>query len=267
MILDAHGGKLPDDVHVCFANTGKEREETLRFVHECESRWNVPVVWLERVAYPAKAPIADRFQRVGYNSASRDGEPFAALIASKQYLPNAVTRFCTTELKVRIMKHFMIALGYRHWSNIVGLRADEMRRVFRAIEHNEANRERWKTAMPLANAKVRNEDVRAFWRTQDFDLQLRPHEGNCDLCFLKARASKEAIIRANPGCAVWWDQQEQSITMHSAKATEAGRRFVTEYSVADLVDNVARQPLLNLVDGDDDEFDAECGLWCGAEAA
>ena len=25
MILDAHGGTLPDDVHVCFANTGKER--------------------------------------------------------------------------------------------------------------------------------------------------------------------------------------------------------------------------------------------------
>jgi hypothetical protein len=40
-ILDAHGGTLPDDVHVCFANTGKEREETLRFVHECETRWGV----------------------------------------------------------------------------------------------------------------------------------------------------------------------------------------------------------------------------------
>jgi 3'-phosphoadenosine 5'-phosphosulfate sulfotransferase (PAPS reductase)/FAD synthetase len=40
-ILDAYDGKLPDDVHVCFANTGKEREETLRFVHECGSRWGV----------------------------------------------------------------------------------------------------------------------------------------------------------------------------------------------------------------------------------
>ena len=46
-ILDAHDGKLPDDVHVCFANTGKEREETLRFVHECATRWGVRVRWLE----------------------------------------------------------------------------------------------------------------------------------------------------------------------------------------------------------------------------
>lgn len=46
-ILDAHGGTLPDDVHACFANTGKEREETLRFVHECATRWEVRVRWIE----------------------------------------------------------------------------------------------------------------------------------------------------------------------------------------------------------------------------
>ena len=46
-ILQAHGGTLPDDVVVAFANTGKEREETLRFVHECGSRWNVPIRWIE----------------------------------------------------------------------------------------------------------------------------------------------------------------------------------------------------------------------------
>jgi 3'-phosphoadenosine 5'-phosphosulfate sulfotransferase (PAPS reductase)/FAD synthetase len=266
-ILDAFDGQLPDDVHVCFANTGKEREETLRFVHECESRWGVRVIWLERRPYPAKAPIADRFGIVGYNSASRQGEPFAALIDAKSYLPNAVTRFCTTELKVRPMKHFMVNLGYPRWSNIVGLRADEMRRVFRAIEHNEAGKERWKTVMPLATARVRRSDVEAFWAAQPFDLQLRPHEGNCDLCFLKAKGSLKALIRANPPSAHWWAEQEAKITTESTRATAAGRRFVTEYSYADLVREVAASPLLPLEAGDDDEFDAECGLWCPGEAA
>ena len=34
-VLQSHGGSLPDDCVVCFANTGKEEEATLRFVREC----------------------------------------------------------------------------------------------------------------------------------------------------------------------------------------------------------------------------------------
>ena len=33
-ILNTYGGELPDDIKVCFANTGKEMPETLDFVHE-----------------------------------------------------------------------------------------------------------------------------------------------------------------------------------------------------------------------------------------
>ena len=71
-IIAAHSGALPDDVAVTFANTGKEREETLRFVHECETRWNVHVHWLERTG-------KKQFVEVGHNNAARNGEPFAKL--------------------------------------------------------------------------------------------------------------------------------------------------------------------------------------------
>lgn len=253
-ILRAYDGQLPSDVKVTFANTGKEREETLRFVHECGSRWGVHIHWLEWRDRRAGPEVP--FEETGFNSASRSGEPFAALIAKKGYLPNAVTRFCTLELKVRVMRDFAKSIGWRNWVNVVGLRYDEGHRVLKAIDRNAAGKDPWRTVMPLSKARVTVRDVGAFWAAQPFDLGLKPYEGNCDLCFLKARAKLTAIMREQPGCSDWWSTQEQSRT-----AT-----FVTEYRYADLAREVAAQPHM-FDELDDDEHDAECGLWCGGEAA
>ena len=256
-ILDAHGGSLPPDVHVAFANTGKEREETLRFVHECGSRWGVRIYWLEwRVDEPG-------FEQVGYNSASRSGEPFAALIRKKGYLPNAVARFCTQELKIRAMRDFALNLGWEHWINIVGLRYDEGHRVLKALARNDEGKERFTAAMPMAKAKHTKRDVMAFWQSQGFDLQLRGYEGNCDLCFMKSRAALETIMRERPSASDWWTEQELIVT--KLRATASGARFVTEYSYAKLADYADRSP--TFVSDLEDDHDVECGLYCTPEAA
>ena len=250
-ILQAHGGTLPDDVHVCFANTGKEREETLRFVHECGTRWGVRVRWLEWRSRLKRAPLAERFYSVGYNSASRNGEPFAALIASKQTTPNAMRRFCTEELKVSTMECFMAMKGYSKgaYSNVIGLRADEPHRVGKARQRA--------ALVPLADAGVSLRDVTAFWAEQDFDLGLLPFEGNCDACFLKARPKLWEVERKAPGTLDWWARME----------IVGKGRFVTEYSYAELQRDVYAQPTFfdGMFDDEQVEMDAECGLWC-AEA-
>lgn len=265
-ILDAHDGKLPDDVHVCFANTGKEREETLRFVHECGTRWGVRVRWLEWLTRRTKdddgniIPFAERFDEVGFNSASRGGEPFAELIRVKGYTPNAVTRFCTDELKVKVMRNFMHAQGFDRWTNVIGLRADEMHRVKKSRARSDSGKERWVNVQPLADAGVTERDVRAWWDRQDFDLELLPFEGNCDGCFLKARPKLWEVERTKPGTLQWWSDMEEG---------PGKGRFVTEYSYAELIRDVRRQPDLfaGLLSDDTVEMDAECGLWCAGEAA
>lgn len=50
-ILNAHGGELPADVHAVFANTGKERLETLDFVHECAAHWGDGTFRKDRPSY------------------------------------------------------------------------------------------------------------------------------------------------------------------------------------------------------------------------
>lgn len=201
-ILDAHGGRLPDDVHVLFANTGKERPETLDFVRDCAEAWGARVVWLER---PALAEGG--FREVTHATASRDGAPFAQLLEERRVLPNSQIRFCTTELKVRPMKAWMLARGYEHWTNVVGLRADEPWRV--ANGRATAGKERWDMAWPLFDAGVRKADVILFWKKQPFDLRLRSWEGNCDLCHLKGLAKRLRIMEDRPELAAWWIEQER----------------------------------------------------------
>lgn len=243
-ILQAHGGTLPDDVHVCFANTGKEREETLRFVHECGVRWNVPITWLEWAA-GAGADTEDRFNIVGLNSASRNGEPLRALFRRKQYLPNAVTRFCTAEAKIETMKQFMLSLGYEHWINVVGLRADERHRLLKQVLRNIEGKERWRSSCPLAVGGVIKRHVLGFflgrnqWGTdrryplpQGFDLGLEEHEGNCDACMLKGYLVLAHIERRRPGTLNWWIEAEAEVTALAGKSS--GARFITEYSYAEI---------------------------------
>lgn len=259
-ILDCHGGILPDDIHVVFANTGKEREETLRFVHECATRWGVRVRWLEW--RKRKGEIAHRFEEVGFNSASRSGEPFEALIRDKSYLPNSVMRFCTIELKIRTMGWFMQSLGYERWNNIVGLRYDEPHRVSKS----KVNKDRWDTLTPLFDAKITKRDVGVFWDQQHFDLGLLPFEGNCDGCFLKARPKLYEVERIAPGTLQWWADMEALASEISNKPS--GARFRLAHPYSELIQSVRRQPDLfrDAMDEDEIEMDAECGTWCQGEA-
>ena len=201
-VLDAHGGVLPPDVHVVFTNTGKERPETLVFVAECATRWDVPIHWIER---DRSRPKGQRWREVTAATACTDGALFAALIEEHCFLPNVIMRFCTTELKVFPMHDYMRAQTSERWTNVIGLRRDEPKRVMGIRSRSNS----WDTDCPLYDAGVTVEDVAAFWRAQPFDLGLQPWEGNCDGCFLKAFSILERIERDRPGTLDWWVEQER----------------------------------------------------------
>jgi hypothetical protein len=195
-ILQAHGGTLPDDVLVTFANTGKEMPQTLDFVRDCGERWGVEIVWLE---YQHGG-----FRRVDYLSASRHGEPFSALTDRRSFLPNPVARFCTQELKIKTMEAFARSLGWDDYTNVIGLRADEPMRIMKM---------RGLHAVPLAAARITKADVLRFWHHHPFDLKILRGQGNCDLCFLKGAATIQGVMRDVPGVSAWWIEQER---LHSA---------------------------------------------------
>lgn len=207
-ILEAHGGTLPADVKVVFCNTGKEREETLGFVERCALAWGVEVVWLEY----RHTPDGERkhsFARVDFATASRNGEPFEAIIRARSCLPNVRARFCTSELKMRTNMRYLQSLGWTEWENAVGIRHDEPHRVAKIRGRQEVKAEA--VLLPLDAAKVTLADVQAFWAAQPFDLGLAPDEGNCDLCFLKGPNKIRRLVRDRPESADWWAHMETLI--------------------------------------------------------
>lgn len=209
-VLEANGG-LPDGAHVCFANTGKEDEATLQFVDRCSKEWSVPIIWLE---YQIEDP---GWRIVTFESASRNGEPFEALIKTKNYLPNPVRRFCTVDLKIKPLAKYARHLGWDEWDNLIGIRADEPRRVAK-IRANPSDGVKGVTRLlPLATDGISKQDISKFWSSQTFDLQLPningvTFHGNCDLCFLKGAHQIMSLIAEKPERAIWWAKQEGSIT-------------------------------------------------------
>ena len=234
-ILDSYDGVLPDDVHVTFANTGKEMPETLDFINDCAVNWNVNVRWLELDIHDER-PIY-RTKEVTYETASRNGEPFEALIKRKKMLPNVVARLCTIHMKIDVMNRFMRSHGYKEWANVIGLRYDEPKRVAKQRKQNDSGKNKWTSLVPLYDNKVMVEDVALFWEKNEFDLKLPNHSGktlagNCDLCFLKGTRTLIKLIKEKPELADWWIEQEQKIS----KPDEDIATFNKSRSYTDLVE-------------------------------
>ena len=183
-----------------FANTGKERIETLDFINECQTRWNLNCIWLEYDLVEDKST----FKIVDYNSASRNGEPFEKMI-SKYGLPNKAFPHCTRELKRQTITRYLRTIGLKNgmYETAIGIRIDEAHRI------NWQNAKRDRFIYPLAtDFRATKDFIRAWWDRQDFDLQLKDYEGNCDMCWKKSERKLLTMILENPNLIEWWNEME-----------------------------------------------------------
>lgn len=255
--IQAHGGELPPNYAVVFANTGLEHPATLEFIYEVECRWGVEVAWVE---FDKDAEHLTRV--VDYFTASRDGRPLREVIETRptQHLFNPVSRYCTATSKQRRMfKYLRHWLGWDRWHCMVGMRADEMRRVSR-LSNRDGNDRSITNFAPLAEQGVTKEDVAEFWNKQNFDLNL-PNIGgvtplgNCVLCPLKAKGKLVNVLRVDPGAADWWVEQERNIESRLRAQGVADLKMRCRFhkdgtSYADLLDQAA---LANILDEPMDE--------------
>jgi len=180
-----------DQIVTVFANTGEENEETLDFVHQCDRRFGLNVVWVEAVVHSGRKSSTHRV--VNISTASRKGEPYEAVI-QKYGIPNRDWPHCTRELKLQPMRSYIASLGWKPgtYETAIGIRADESRRRSPTAKQSGI-------IYPLMDMQpTTKKDVNKFWMSQPFRLYLTGYQGNCKWCWKKHTPKLLAIMDEAP---------------------------------------------------------------------
>jgi len=221
------------EIVVCFANTGREEEETLEFVRDCDLYLGFNTVWVEAVTHHGKRK-GSTHRIVNFETASRNGEPFEEVI-KKHGIPNVAFLHCTRELKRNTIHHF--GKGFfktTDYLTAIGIRADEVDRIRKG-----------KFIYPLIKPGIRKEDIVKFWSEMPFRLELNRKSlpkhlsgylGNCKKCFKKTlmklieKQRDENSGKCKPD--TWIEDMEAKYSNHVPPSQEAGRTVPIRFNRA-----------------------------------
>jgi hypothetical protein len=194
---DEHGY---ENVVFVFANTGVERNETLTFVKQCDTLFNLNVHWVEALVNSESGAgtthVSVNFETATRNTDWRTNEntPFEQVIR-KYGIPNISTPHCTRELKERPISSF--AREYfkgEKYHTAIGIRTDEVDRI-------NPNRKAKGFIYPLIHKHMipaTKPMINFYWRSQPYRLNLKGYQGNCAACWKKADKKLYAIANEGP---------------------------------------------------------------------
>jgi 3'-phosphoadenosine 5'-phosphosulfate sulfotransferase (PAPS reductase)/FAD synthetase len=175
-------------VHVVFANTSQENEETFIFIDKVSKLFNVKVTWIESVTYHNERKSSG-YKIVDFDTAARDGSIFEDMI-NKYGIPNKAYPHCTRELKNEPIKKWCVDNFRSDYDIAIGIRLDELKR--------KPKTNTYKTVYPLIDQGLTKEDVIDFWSHQSFRLNIENYQGNCKWCWKKANTKLKIIAVENP---------------------------------------------------------------------
>jgi len=188
------------EIKVVFANTGQENEETLLFVQKCSEYFKVEVIWVEAVVNPENRK-GTAHKVVSFETASRNGEPFEAVIA-KYGIPNPATPHCNREMKLNAINSYMKSIGWKKYYSAIGIRVDEFDRM-------NAKRKEKKLLYPLISEKPMSKaKINQWWNLQPFRLELKGYQGNCKTCWKKSDSKLYTLINENKSQFDFFEKME-----------------------------------------------------------
>jgi hypothetical protein len=165
------------------------------------------------------------------------------------------------------MQNYHKSIGWkRHtYSSAAGIRADEIDRIsYNAMTDG--------VFYPCADAGVTKRDVRAWWLTQDFRLEIPEHYGNCVTCWKKSDRKLLTIAKENPSAFDFMDRMEKQYAFSGGERRDGSPKFARTFfrknRTAQDILQLSQQPFEKFVDGkfipfdDDLDIGSGCGESC-----
>lgn len=245
--LKEHMSHLYNFVFI-YANTGLEHEKTLVFVDKCDKEFKLNLIWVEAVVHH-NIDKACTHKVVNFKTASRKGEPFKEVI-KKYGLPNKHFFHCTRELKNNPITSFCNSVTDRDFTGArraLGIRYDEQKRIKPRVDA-------W---FPFNSVlAISKEDVKNWWNSQPFKLDLPEHLGNCVGCYKKSEKKLKQVAEDMPEAFNFFIEMENNYSYVKSKSESEPRIIYRLNRTAYEVKNNLKLPikLLEL-----DECAEECG--------
>lgn len=228
------------DIIFVFANTSREKEETLEFLHKIETIWGLPIVWVEALVHHGTRK-ASTHTIVDYFTANRNGDIFEEVI-KKYGIPNKKFKHCTRELKTNPIRSYAKSIGwgdYKKYTTVIGYRKDEPKRV------NLLTMDEKRQWYPLYEWGIKKPDVAHFFtHISEFDLDLEDWEGNCDLCHKKSKRKLLTRIVQDPKSTDWHKRIEPQYEQIKPKKLQSDKTPVRFFRMNESIDDLIEESKL-----------------------
>lgn len=232
-----------------FANTGKERPETIEFLKNIERVWKMPLVKIEGV-YSEIMGVGVKYKIVDWEDLDMSGRVYKEAVKHKNKgefrgLPHKDAPYCSEMLKTLPCKKLCDEIfGVNNYKKAIGFRKEDIpkRITFSTLKLDD------RRIFPLLTdfkKPVSQIDLNKWWDKQPFKLELHGKYGNCEDCWKKSDAGLVDNIRYGTRFIDWNRRMEKEYENTSFRGNK---------SIDDLV-KMAQMPYTHEFDFDEKQED------------
>lgn len=196
-----------------FCNTGMERPETIKFLKDMITFWEIPLYIIEGV-YSMVPGVGVKSKLVDFDTMDMDGKVFSHAIEHLNKMkwtgvPNQATPYCSEYLKTRVSHHFAKEIfGTTDYIKAIGYRKEDMPKRITFAELKE-DKKRIAPNLTDFETPISQLDLNVFFDKEPFKLQLHSNLGNCELCWKKSEQNLIKSIQYGTRFIEWHQQHEQ----------------------------------------------------------